>query len=128
MNLICSMYVMRINFSFYLSFSPLLLFPSSSPILLLPSPSLSLTAEDYIGLYVTIAVFENTGCRCINIEVVDDNVFENDEQFTVSIFTYYDASVDISPRSSSATVTITDNDGNPLCTCIHTVTHLKNAV
>ena len=59
---------------------------------------------------MTIAVFENTGCRCINIEVVDDDEFENDEQFIVSLSTD-DTSVDISPQSSSATVTITDNDG-----------------
>ena len=147
----CSMYVMGINSSFYLSFSPLSLFPSPFPIPLPPSPflslplfpslplslfpspfpipllpslslSLSLTTEDYTGLYVTIALFENTGCRCINVEVVDDSVFENDEQFTVSLFTYYDISVDISPQSSSATITITDNDGNSsviLYACTH---------
>ena len=59
---------------------------------------------------VTIAVCENTDCRCIDIELVDDNVFENNEQFTVNLSTD-DASAAISPQSSSTTVTITDNDG-----------------
>lgn len=79
--------------------------------------TLSNTTEDYIfttppslttPLSLTISGLASGEESCFSIEAIDDNLFEDPEDFTVHLSTD-DASVIIS--AVYATVTITDNDG-----------------
>ena len=66
---------------------------------------------DYIlttPLSLTISGLDTGEVSCFSIEVIDDDLFEDDESFTLHLSTG-DASVLIG--APYATVTITDNDG-----------------
>ena len=48
----------------------------------------------------------NNSVSCFNITIIDDNVFEDPESFSVSLYVH-----EGSPATSSTIVNIEDNDG-----------------
>ena len=68
-----------------------------------------MSASDYT-LVTTALTFpaESTDMQCADITITDDDVFEGDETFTVTIDV---ATFDVMEGNTMTTVTITENDG-----------------
>ena len=71
---------------------------------------LSAGDEDFIPLLSNITQPVNHEQMCVTIMLLGDTIFEDDEQFTLTVVVN-DLSLNNAPFSSSVTVTIQDNDG-----------------
>ena len=65
---------------------------------------------DFIALNSEITLSAGVTRMCFNISVVDDNIYENPEDFFINLDTE-DPSVDVDPDRQNGTAEITDNDG-----------------
>ncbi len=71
---------------------------------------------DYVprSQFNTVVTFNNAVRRsCVNIQIVEDSLFENDEQFSLQLINLSGdfARPDLFLLGQSTTITIQDNDG-----------------
>ena len=85
----------------------------------LPQPHVSVLTggEDYTSISnVTVNFSGDQNTVCIDIDIIDDEICELNERFTVNFTTSIEVNIDV----STSTVTIIDNDCKscPLRTCV----------
>ena len=66
--------------------------------------------EDYVGGSVSFTIQNAENRACLNISIIDDSVFENIEDFQVTL-TIDSPPPELSLTTTVANVSITDNDG-----------------
>ena len=76
---------------------------------------LRLTAQngtDYDGFFATLtfpARSSNGNSQCIDVQILDDNIFEEDEYFIISLI-LFPMPPGVTVQRSNVTITIEDND------------------
>ena len=76
---------------------------------------LHLTAQngtDYVGFFATVIFPTRSGngnSQCIDVQILDDNIFEEDEYFVISLI-LFPMPPGVTVQRSNATITIEDND------------------
>ena len=77
--------------------------------------SFSANGSDYIQLSTTVtfqsSITNNSDTQCVEIQIEDDDIYEEDEVFLVTITTVAPSSVAVIGTVSEVTKTIQDNTG-----------------
>ncbi len=68
------------------------------------------TADDYVALNTSLIFTPGTVRMCTNIGIADDLIYEDPENFIVTLDSV-DPSVDVDPMRQTGTATISDDDG-----------------
>lgn len=68
---------------------------------------------DFVALDAAIPFGPGENRMCVNISVLNDNIYEDPENFSVVLGTE-DESVDVDPTRQTGTATITDDDGKKI--------------